>query len=137
MHRVKVTAPSSDVLASVAGSTCTQDYPWLPELVRRATEAYAGRSIAIADRNRERAKAQAESAEALIIENLGARSLDYPGHVLARVVHNALKVKGHRIGYRRVLRVIAARKKCRQARTGEDTVARYRGSTTFNGEGSK
>lgn len=45
---MKITAPSTateNVVASVAGSTCAQSYPWLPELVARALRAREGRAL--------------------------------------------------------------------------------------------
>lgn len=134
---MKVAAPSSDVVASVAGSTCTQDYPWLPAYLELALAASAGRAEAIARRNRERAEQYEASADAQIVEALGSHSLEYPASVLAPLVFRKLQARGIHIGYRRIYRKVAALRKARHARTGADSSLRYRGGMTSTKRGSE
>jgi hypothetical protein len=84
------------VVASVRGSTCTVDYPELPELVRSALEARSGRADAIAERNRTRA---AETRRLAAAERL---TLQHAVHLCVRApdltLRQAARAVARRIG---------------------------------------
>ena len=84
------------VIASIAGSTCSADFPDLPSFVALHLHAAAGRAEAAIERSHERSAA----IRGAVREAVGALPLTFPLREITGVVHRRMQLNPDRYGLR-------------------------------------